>query len=248
VTRFADTNEFRGAEFVDVDMSGAWFREVNLAGAQFRGVLLMGADIDGVINGLRVNGVEVAPLVEAELDRRHPERAKLRPTDPAGMREAWRVVEAFWAETVARAAALPEPALHRRVDDEWSFTQTIRHMIFVIDAWFGHAVLGQKNPFHAYGVPASFNTNVAEFGIDAAAAPSFAEVMAVREARLAAVRDFLASVTQEELDRPRGPNPAPGWPPPNERTATDCLHVIFNEEWTHHQFALRDLAAVEERA
>ncbi len=89
-------------------MSGAVFREVDLAGARMHGVLLMGADIDGAINGLRVNGVEVLPLIEAELDRLHPERVALRPTTPEGAREAWRVVEEFWAATMQRASALDE--------------------------------------------------------------------------------------------------------------------------------------------
>ena len=245
MTRFERTGEFRGAEFVDVDMAGAVFREVDLSGARMRGVLLVGADIDGAINGLRVNGVEVAPLIERELDRLHPERRSLRPTDPDSAREGWAVVETFWDDTVAHARRLPEEALHRSVDEEWSFVETIRHLIFVIDSWFGHAVLGETNPFHEYGLPASFFTDVAEFGIDMSASPTFDQVMAVRADRLATVRDFLASATQADLDRERAPNTAPGWPPPAVRTATECLRVLLNEEWAHHQFAVRDLAVVE---
>jgi hypothetical protein len=33
------------------------------------GVLLINADIDGAIDGLVLNGVEVAPLISAELDQ-----------------------------------------------------------------------------------------------------------------------------------------------------------------------------------
>ena len=83
-------------EFVDRDLSGVRMRDVNLTGARMHGLMmadvkitnayLLNADIDGYIGGLKVNGVEVAPLVEAELNRRHPERAKLKPTDPAGAR------------------------------------------------------------------------------------------------------------------------------------------------------------------
>jgi hypothetical protein len=236
---------FQGAEFIDVDMAGAVFREGDLSGVRMRGVLLFGADIDGAINGLRVNGVEVAPLIERELDRLHPERRSLRPTDVAGAREAWAVVETFWDETIARARQLPEEALHRSVDEEWSFVETIRHLIFVTDVWFGHPILGKKNPFHEYGLPASFIAAGPEVGIDPAASPSFDEVMEVRADRLAAVRGFLASVTQADLDRPREPNPAPGGPPPAVRTATECLQVILNDEWAHHQFAVRDLIVVE---
>jgi hypothetical protein len=231
-------------EFVDVDWSGALLREVNLTGARMRGVLLFNADIDGAINGLRVNGVEVAPLIEAELDRLHPERTKLRPTTPEGMREAWATVEAFWAATMARAGALKPADLDRSVDGEWSFAQTLRHLVFVIDSWFSHAVLGEPRPFHPLALPASFMHHGAEFGIDSAATPSYEEVVEARAGRTALLRDFLATVTQDDLDRVREANPEPGWPPPAARTATSCLHVIFNEEWTHHQFAVRDLAAV----
>jgi hypothetical protein len=246
MTRYERSDGFRGAEFVDVDMSGAVLREVDLSGARMRGVLLIDADIDGAINGLRVNGVEVAPLIEAALDRMHPERRSLRPTEPDGAREGWAVVATFWDETMARASRLPEEALHRSVDGEWSFVETIRHLIFVTDLWFVHPILGEQNPFHEYGLPASFTAaNGAEFAIDGSASPTFDEVMAVRAGRLATVRNFLASVTQADLDRQREPNPAPGGLPPAVRTAIGCLRVLLNEEWAHHQFAVRDLAVVE---
>ena len=80
--------DYEGAEFTDLSMAGATFREVDLSGARMRGVLLLNADIDGAIDGLRINGVEVMPLIEAELDRLHPERLLLRPTTPETMRDA----------------------------------------------------------------------------------------------------------------------------------------------------------------
>src|SRR5262245_64057385 len=104
-------------------MTQAMFREVDLSGAHMRGVLLNDADIDGVIYGLRVNGVEVVPLIEAELDRRYPVRTLLRTTTVDGMREAWAAIESFWQDTMRRAGSLPEADLHRSVDDEWSFVQ-----------------------------------------------------------------------------------------------------------------------------
>ena len=244
VARHADTDEFRGAEFVDADMSGAWFREVDLTGARIRGALLIDADIDGVIHGLRVNGVEVAPLVEAELDRRHPERAKLRPTTPDGMRDAWAVVESFWGETMARARGMTEADLHRSVDEEWSFLETVRHLIHVIDLWFARAVQCRPRPYHPIGVAATFVADPQALGLDAEATPTFDEVAAVRAERMAQVRDYLATVTQDELDRPRTPDPEPWDVMPGARSATDCLHVLLNEEWTHHQFAVRDLDAI----
>jgi len=246
VTRFVQQPDYEGAEFIDLSMAGATFREVDLSGARMHGVLLFNADIDGAIDGLRVNGVEIMPLIEAELDRLHPERLRLRPTTPETMRDAVDVIEELWHATVRRASALPEEAFYRSVNDEWSLAQTLRHTIFVVDAWYGHAAALRPNPFHPIGVPASFTTNGAEFGIDESAAPTLGEILAVRAERIADLRAYLAEVTQEELDRVRGPNTAIGCPPPAERTAVECLQVIFSDEWAHVQFANRDLAILEE--
>ncbi|MFZ0217328.1 MAG: pentapeptide repeat-containing protein, partial [Candidatus Dormiibacterota bacterium] len=102
--------DLRGSRFDRVDLSGSQFRASDLTDTQFRGVEmsrvvmrgveLCDVDIHGEIVNLMINGVDIGPLVGAELDRRYPDRAKLRPTDPAGFREAWVVVERLWAETV----------------------------------------------------------------------------------------------------------------------------------------------------
>src|SRR6478609_874045 len=159
-------------------MASATFREVDFSGVRMHGVLLSNADIDGAIDGLRVNGVEVMPLIEAELDRLHPERLRLRPTTPETMRYAVDVIEELWHATVRRASTLPEEAVYRSVNDEWSLAQTLRHTIFVMDAWYGHAAALRPDPFHPIGVPASFTTNGAEFGIDESAAPTLGEILA----------------------------------------------------------------------
>lgn len=246
MTRFVQQSDYAGAEFTGLSMASATFREVDLSGALMRGVLLSGADIDGAIDGLRVNGVEVRPLIEAELDRLHPERLRLRPATPETMRDAVDVIEELWHATLRRASTLPEEAVYRSVNGEWSLAQTLRHTIFVVDAWYGHAAALRPDPFHPIGMPASFSTSGAEFGIDQSAAPALSEILAVRAGRIAGLRAYLADVTQEELDRVRGPNTAPGCPPPAERTAAACLRVIFSDQWAHVQFANRDLAILEQ--
>jgi uncharacterized protein YjbI with pentapeptide repeats len=74
----------RGSRFTRVDLRGAEFRGADLSGVVRRGVELVDVRIDGEIQNLLINGVDVAPLVEAELDRREPDRAKS--TAPAGPR------------------------------------------------------------------------------------------------------------------------------------------------------------------
>ena len=245
MSRYAETDGFREAEFFELDMSGARFREVDLTGVLMYGVLLTGGDLDGDITGLRVNGVEVEPLIEAELDRRHPERVALRAATPAGLQEALAVVEAMWAPTIERARSRPPVDLDRSVNDEWSFIDTLRHLVFVIDAWFGNAVLGRARPFHPVDNLPAFLADHAAFGLDPATRPSLGEVLAAHTERLAQVGEFLATATQEDLDRPRPSNPAAGHPPPGTRPPVRCLHTILREEWTHHQFAVRDLTIIE---
>ena len=239
----AVTQSYRGAEFGDVDMSSATFRETDLSNVRMRGVMLINADIDGAIDGLKVNGVEVLPFIEAELDRRHPERVVLRPTTPAGVQAACDVLESMWTPTIERAVALD--AVHTSVDGEWSLAQTLRHLVFVTDAWFGHAVQGEPRPYHPLGLPASFDRGAATYGIDTEATPTLEEVLETRASRLAWLRRFGASASQEDLERLREPNPEPGYPPAKARTAIQCLHVIFSDEWLHHRFAARDLAIIE---
>ena len=55
------------------------------------------------------------------------------------------------------------------------------------------------------------------------------------------VRDFIATVTEADLDSARK-NP---WGPDHSVTILSCLHTILNEEWEHHRYAVRDLDAIE---
>ncbi len=68
-SRFEDVH-LAGARFHDVDLTGARFQLVDLTGAVIRGAALVNVDISGEIKNLLVNGVDVVPLVEAELNRR----------------------------------------------------------------------------------------------------------------------------------------------------------------------------------
>ena len=102
---------------------------------------------------LRINGVDVVPLVEAELDRRYPDRAKMRPADAAGFREAWDILERLWQQTVGRARRMAPELLHERVDGEWSFIETLRHLVFATDAWVNRAHPGEPSPWDPLDLP-----------------------------------------------------------------------------------------------
>ncbi len=215
-----------------------------------RGVEVTGADIDApwLSNGesfLRVNGVDVIPFVEAELNRRFPGRADRRTGDPDGLRAAWAALERTWAATLERVAAMPAGTVDVSVGGEWSFAQTLRHLVLATDAWLGRAILEIEEPFHPIGLAfAGAEDDGLDMSIFTTVTPSYAEVLEVRAGRVAMVRDFLATVTPEELAVPRT-NP---WAPDYQETTLSCLHVILEEEWEHHRYAVRDLDAIEAKS
>ena len=79
-----------------------------------------------LVTELVVNGVQVMPYVEAELDRRHPVRLLIRSDEPSDLRAAWRQLRAGWATTVERVRSMPAGSEHQGVDGEWSMVETLR--------------------------------------------------------------------------------------------------------------------------
>jgi hypothetical protein len=233
--------DLRGTRYVDCQLDDAEFREVTLVGARFMGSVLIDVEIDALVRNVTVNGVDVVPLVEAELDRRHPERVALRPTDVAGVLAALDVIDDLWAPTIERVRGMPDELRYQRVRDEWSFVETLRHLVFVYDAWFGRAVLGETDPYHPLGLTASF-LDPAAFGIEPDQRPPLDDVLAARRARQQQLRDHVRTIDDEGLTAAVPTHGVLGFPPEEERSTLDCLRVIFDEEWAHHGFAARDLA------
>jgi hypothetical protein len=234
------------ARLRDVDLTRADVRAALLNQTRMRGVELLDVRIDGELQNVIVNGVDIAPLVDAELNRRMPERAKMRPTDSDGFREAWAVVERLWEGTVQRARSMPEATLHRSVDDEWSFIQTLRHLSFASAAWVGRMILDDPSPWHPLDLPWDEAPGWEGIPWDREARPSLDEVLALRRDRQAMVRRVVQALTDERLDDEATPV-GPGWP---DRAAPvrQCLHIVLNEEWEHRLYAERDLTLLTEGA
>jgi hypothetical protein len=249
--------DLRGSRFERVDLSGAQLRAVDLTGAQFRGVDLSGTvmrgvelanvDIYGEIVNVTVNGVDVGPLVDAELNRRYPDRAKMRPAGPAGFREAWDTLERLWGQTVERARRLPPELLHESVDGEWSFIETLRHLVFATDAWIRRAILGDPAPWDPLDLPWDEMPDTPGVPRDRAVRPSLETVLELRNDRMSTVRQVIENLTSDSLDGHTEPVEGPGWPQPRSYPVRECLLCILNEEWEHRLYAERDLDAVSAR-
>jgi hypothetical protein len=157
--------------------AGARFIESDLSEVVMRGVQVEGADIDApwLSDGdsfLLVNGVDVIPLVEAELNRRFPGRADRDAGDRDGLRADWAALERAWTATLARVATMPAGTVDMSVGGEWSFAQTLRH---------------------------ATEEDGLDTTIFATATPSYADVLEARAGRVAMVRDFLATATPDVL-------------------------------------------------
>ncbi len=188
-----------------------------------RGVELSGADIQGEIENLTINGVDIGPLVNAELNRRYPDRAKMRPADPAGFGEAWDILERLWGQTVERARRLPPELLHETVGGEWSFIETLRHLVFASDAWIRRAILGDPSPWHPLDLPWDEMPDTPGVPRDRHARPSLEAVLDLRRDRMSTVRQVI-----EGLTRTPGWTATPNWsrgPAGHSPAATRCVNA-----------------------
>jgi len=241
------TDAFRGASFTASDLTGATFRDCDLSRVRIVDSWLIDVQLSGEIENVVVNDVDVTAFVVAELDRRNPERVQVRSMRTAeDYRATWDTLEGLWAQTVARAERLPEAALDQRVRDEWSFIETLRHLVFATDAWAASSILDDSSPYHRLGLPHSGYppADAAALGVDLAARPSLAEILEVRAGRMALVRGILDGLTDAGLDRMTSRKPSP-LHPAEPRSVGRCLRVVMKEECEHRRYAVRDLAVLE---
>lgn len=239
-----DRVSLRDATLEAVDLTGARIHGTRFNNSRLRGVELVDVEITGEVQNVVVNGVDIAPLIEAELNRRMPDRAKMRPDDSEGFRQAWTILERLWDATITRALTFPESALNASVDDEWSFVQTLRHLNFASDAWVGRMILGNVSPWHAFDLPWDEAPGWDGIPWDRDARPSVAEVLVVRRERQAMVGQVMGSLTEEQLSS-TVTRMEPGWPQLEDFPLKECLWIVLNEEWEHRLYAERDLTVLE---
>jgi hypothetical protein len=240
-------------EHVDADLSGSRFHRVDLSGTHIHSAFLNGVAItdawiedvrlDGNLRSLWVNGIDVTGYVESELDRLHPDRRGLGATDVDGLRQAWNDAIDRTDAAVERARRLPAVLLDERVNGEFSFIQTLRHLVFAADRWLTGPVFGDPAPyFHPLGQTHDDAEEGPADGLDPDARPTLDEVLAVRQEQRGRLTDFLRTAVDADLSRTV-------WSPNGGDTVVlHCIHVVLKEEWWHHHYAARDLSILEARS
>jgi hypothetical protein len=172
------------------------------------------------------------PLTQRQAARIQP--LGLLADESLGLLVAWGNVEAFWAKTIEEASRLSSDQLDEQVSGEWSFIETLRHLIFVTDAWVLDAVLETASPYDPMGLPPDFVESVDELGIDLDVQPSLADVLVSRSQRVARVRKAIQETPDSGLDRPLARLGRPF-------TVLGAFQNVIFEEWAHHYYATRDL-------
>ena len=207
---FGPADDLNGASSATSALRGARFVGVSLSGAVIRGSDVDGLEIDSpwLLEGpgtLVVNGVDVAPFVDSEArPDASPAGRCVGPRTPTARVPRGPRSRAPGTRPRPRSnASRPVPSRCRSTAT-WSFAQTLRHLVLATDLWLGQAVLGLDKPFHPLGLT---NIEAADEGFDMSVLtdvpPTYDEVLAARASRVALVRGFLATATQETFDVPR---------------------------------------------
>jgi DinB superfamily len=136
-----------------------------------------------------------------------------------------------------RASSFPDDDRHRRVNEEWSVVESLRHLVLVVDVWLSKGILGHPDPFHPIGLPPSFMPpKLPGSSIDPEAQPAFDEACQVLHERLAGLRTYVDALTQDELDRAIEAHAG---------SVAGALGVLFDELAAHDRFINRDLDLIE---
>lgn len=236
--------EFEGVDLADavfwgVDLRRALFRDVDLSSARVFHAQLTDVDIDGIVERLVVNGVDVTDYVNSH-DAWYPLRTMLRPTDAAGMLAAWDELDRRWVAACERGFTLGETALLESVKGEWSFRDTLRHLVFAFDKWVALPLLGATT-FTPCGLPNSGSSGFDWPGLDRTAEPSVGAVLAITAAQSEQFRQYVTAVDLDAL-------PAEIDVLENGTVPTlECFYAVFEETFEHLRYATRDLTLLEQR-
>jgi hypothetical protein len=221
------------ASFWGVNLQRATFRDVDFTGVRMTSVRWVDVVVDAEIDRVVINGVDVTAYVN-EHDVWFALRSETRPTSPDDLRRAWPKFVTAWEAAIERAQRLGDGQVDESVDGEWSFTQTIRHLVFGTDKWFTSPVLGEG--FHPLGMPNTGSVGFPWPDVTIGASASFDEAVVAWRDRAARMQRYIDGAEPNELVTEatvleNGPH-----------AVRDCIGVVFEEHFEHLRYAHRDLA------
>jgi len=206
-----------GERFENRDMAETLFHNVNLYGTTFDDVNLENARIynanlrnmtidDANIAGLTIFGMRVDQLIEAEFDRRDPERVRLRMHDIFDSAEVRRVLarlDGVRAEFYARLRATPPDALIAHPGpDRWSALEHVRHLVFAEEMYLNRWLLRNDQPWCKLGfLPPFLEGNPAFAGVGDEPTNDLESILAAWDAIHTGMQAFVAEITPEILKR-----------------------------------------------
>jgi len=202
-----ENRDMAGTLFHNVNLHKATFDDVNLEGVRIYNANLKDMMIDDAnIAGLTIFGVRVDQLIEAEFDRRDPERVRLRMSDifaPEEVRRVLAQLDELRAEFYARLRATPPDVLNAHPGpDRWSALEHARHLLFAEDMYLNRWLLRNDQPWCKLGFLPPFlegNPSFAEVGT--APTGDLETVLAAWDAIHAGTQAFVAEITPEILKR-----------------------------------------------
>jgi len=243
---FRDVN-LGSATFEDVNLAGMTIHNANLDGATIRNANLAGLCIeDANINGLTVLGFRIDELIEAECDRRDPERARLKMRDlydPEAVREVMARLEELRSAFRQRLRATDAGRLATRPSvDEWSVLENVRHMLFAEDLYLNRFILQNDKPWNGLGLLPDFLLSREGYaGVGSESSDDLETVLAAWNAVRADTQAFLVDLTPEKLR-----SPARNLDGELVKTVGQILQGLARHDLEHIRQAEAALAALEQ--
>ncbi len=206
-TKTFENQDLAAATFHNVNLHRATFTDVNLGGATIRDANLKDMTIrEANIDGLTIFDLRIDHLIEAELDRRDPERLRLRMVDvynPDNVRQIMSRLDDLRATFYAQLRAIDHATLIKRPqEDEWSILEIVRHLLFVEDMYITWWTLQSETPLNDLGLRPTFLDNHPRFtNVGSQPSQDLETVLTAWTNIHQQTQTFLATITPNQLQR-----------------------------------------------
>ena len=194
-----------GAVFRNVNLEGVIFDDVNLAGGSIRDANLKDFSIDeAYIEGMTIFGIRIDLLIEAEFDRRDPERVRLRmedPHDPESVQVMMERLDELRAGVYDLLRSTdPQILTVNPGPDRWSVVEILRHLVFAEDLYLNRWILRNDQPWNPVGLlPTFLQDDPAYGGVGGETTEDLEAILAAWEEIHAQMREVSSRLTSEEL-------------------------------------------------